>query len=151
VTPSHIALRELLARPERTLPAAPPLVTLPIVLIALLKFGQFGVHLFKARDGSSTWYFRFSPRAVLQVRDDGDWCWQQATARWRREIEPYLARAEALLAEGGDHSGTAEPTSASGAVLPQTPMYRRGCDRRLAGGDGDLAEAANEIAGGVEA
>jgi hypothetical protein len=101
-------LRALLARRERTAPAAPPLVTLPIVLIALLKFGQFGVHLFKARDGSSTWYFRFSPRAVLQVRDDGDWCWRQATARWRREIAPVLARAEALLAEGGDHSGIAE-------------------------------------------
>jgi hypothetical protein len=101
-------LRALLAPRERTLPAAPPLVTLPIVLIALLKFGQFGVHLFKARDGSSTWYFRFSPRAVLQVRDDGDWCWRQGTARWRREIAPFLARAEALLAEGGDQSGIAE-------------------------------------------
>jgi hypothetical protein len=83
-------------------PATAPLVTLPIVLIALLKFSEFGVHLFKARDGSSTWYFRFSPRAVLQVRDDGDWCWRQGTRRWRREIAPFLARAEALLAEGGE-------------------------------------------------
>lgn len=95
-------------RRERALPAAPPLVTLPIVLIALLRFSQFGVHLFKARDGSSTWYFRFSPRAVLQVRDDGEWCWRQGTARWRREIAPFLARAEALLAEGADDGGPAE-------------------------------------------
>jgi hypothetical protein len=97
-----VGLREVVVRRKRVLPAAPPLVSLPIVLIALLKFSEFGVHLFKARDGSSTWYFRFSPKAVLQVRDDGDWCWRQATERWRREIAPFLARAEALLAEGGD-------------------------------------------------
>jgi hypothetical protein len=94
-----IGLREATARRERFLPAAPPLVTLPIALIALLKFSAFGVHLFKARDGSSTWYFRFSPKAVLQVRDDGDWCWREGSGRWRREIAPFLARAEALLAE----------------------------------------------------
>src|SRR5271156_1913815 len=103
-----VGLRELLARRERAPPAAAPLVTLPIALIALLRFSEFGVHLAKARDGSSTWYFRFSPRAVLQVRDDGDWCWRQGTQRWRREIAPFLARAEALLAEGGDDGGLAE-------------------------------------------
>ena len=96
-----VGLREGVARRERVLPAVPPLVTLPIVLIALLKFSEFAVHLFKARDGSSTWYFRFSPKAVLQVRDDGDWCWREGSERWRREIAPFLARAEALLAEEG--------------------------------------------------
>lgn len=100
-----VGLRAAPARCERVLPAKAPLVTLPIVLIALLKFSQFAVHLSKARDGSSTWYFRFSPRAVLQVRDDGDWCWRQGTARWRREIAPFLARAETLLAEGSDDGG----------------------------------------------
>ena len=100
-----IGLREAFVRCERVWPAASPLVTLPIVLIALLKFSQFAVHLSRARDGSSTWYFRFSPRAVLEVRDDGDWCWRQGTARWRREIAPFLARAEALLADGGDDGG----------------------------------------------
>ena len=109
-----VGLREVLARGERFLPAAPPLVTLPIVLIALLRFGEFAVHLSKARDGSSTWYFRFSPRAVLQVRDDGDWCWRQGTARWRREIAPFLARAEALLAEGADDGGLAEARTDGG-------------------------------------
>ena len=104
-----VGLREVVARRKRVLPAAPPLVTLPIVLIALLRFGEFAVHLSKARDGSSTWYFRFSPRAVLQVRDDGDWCWRQGTARWRREIAPFLARAEALLAEKGDDDCRLEP------------------------------------------
>jgi hypothetical protein len=102
-----VALRAAPVRCERLLPAGPPLVTLPIVLIALLKFSEFAVHLFKARDGSSTWYFRFSPRAVLQVREDGDWCWRQGTQRWRREIAPFLARAEALLAEAGDDGGLA--------------------------------------------
>ena len=102
-----VGLREVFVRRERVLPAAPPLVTLPIVLIALLKFSEFGVHLFRARDGSSTWYFRFSPKAVLQVRDDGDWCWREGSERWRREIAPFLARAEALLAEGGDDGGLA--------------------------------------------
>jgi hypothetical protein len=95
-------------------PAAAPLVTLPIVLIALLRFSEFSVHLFRARDGSSTWYFRFSPKALLQVRDDGDWRWRQGTERWRREIAPFLVRAEALLAEGGDDSGPAEARIAAG-------------------------------------
>ena len=104
-----VGFREAFTSREHVLPAAPPLVTLPVVLIALLRFGRFGVHLSKARDGSSTWYFRFSPRVVLQVRDDGDWCWRQGTARWRREIAPFLARAEALLAEAGDDAdGLAE-------------------------------------------
>ena len=102
-----VGLREALARRERLLPAASPLFTLPTVLIALLRFSEFGVHLFKARDGSSTWYFRFSPKAVLEVRDDGDWCWRQGTARWRREIAPFLARAQALLAQGGVDGGLA--------------------------------------------
>jgi hypothetical protein len=89
--------------------AAPsPLITLPIVLIALLRFSEFSVHLFRARDGSSTWYFRFSPKAVLQVRDDGEWRWRQGTERWRREIAPFLARAEALVAASGDRDGLAD-------------------------------------------
>ena len=95
-------------RRERVLPTVPPLVTLPIVLIALLKFSEFGVHLCKARDGSSTWYFRFSPRTVLQVREDGDWCWRQGSERWRREIAPFIASAEALLARRGDDGGLNE-------------------------------------------
>src|SRR3984885_10829720 len=107
-----VDLRTVAVRRERLLPAAAPLVTLPIVLIALLKFSEFGVHLFKARDGSSTWYFRFSPKAVLQVRDDGDWCWRQGTERWRREIAPFLARAEALLAEGDDDGVPVGPEAA---------------------------------------
>jgi len=75
------------------------LITLPIVLIALLRFTEFNVQLYKARDGSSTWFFRFSPRAVLEVREDGAWSWTKGTAEWRRRIEPILARAEAMLAE----------------------------------------------------
>ena len=106
---------------ERMLPASPPLATLPIVLIALLRFSEFGVHLFKARDGSSTWYFRFSPRAVLQVRDDGDWCWREGSGRWRREIAPFLARAEALLAKGGDDGGLAEARITAGGCPKTRP------------------------------
>jgi hypothetical protein len=113
-----VGLREVFVRRERLLPAAPPLVTLPIVLIALLRFSEFGVHLFKARDGSSTWYFRFSPKAVLQVRDDGDWCWLQGTERWRREIAPFLARAEALLAASGEDDRLADAWIDNGARVP---------------------------------
>jgi hypothetical protein len=43
-----VGLRVVSVRRERMLPAAPPLVTLPIVLIALLKFSEFAVQLFKA-------------------------------------------------------------------------------------------------------
>ena len=75
-----------------------PLITLPIVLIALLKFTEFGVQLYKARDGSSTWYFRFSPSAILQVREDGAWSWSKGPERWRRRIEPILLRAESMVA-----------------------------------------------------
>jgi len=75
------------------------LITLPIVLIALLRFTKFSVQLYKARDGSSTWYFRFSPSAMLQVREDGTWSWTKGPELWRRRIEPILARAEALLAD----------------------------------------------------
>ncbi len=74
------------------------LITLPIVLIALLRFTEFNVQLYKARDGSSTWFFRFSPRAVLQVREDGAWSWTKGTAEWRRRIEPIVANAEAMVA-----------------------------------------------------
>src|SRR5271170_5834977 len=101
-------LREVSVERVRTLMLSAPLITLPIVLIGLLKFSEFGVHLLKARDGSSTWYFRFSPKAVLQVGDDGDWRWRQGTKRWRREIAPFLARAEALLAERGREDGPVE-------------------------------------------
>jgi hypothetical protein len=80
--------------------AAPPasLITLPIVLIALLKFTEFNVQLCKARDGSSTWYFRFARNTILQVSDDGAWSWSKGPEPWRRRIEPILAQAEALLA-----------------------------------------------------
>ena len=130
-----VGLREAFVQRERVLLAAPPLVTLPIVLIALLKFSEFGVHLFKARDGSSTWYFRFSPKAVLQVRDDGGWCWREGSERWRREIAPFLARAEALLAEGGDDGGLAEARIDGGGSggLPwgRPPFELRGPKRGL--------------------
>jgi hypothetical protein len=123
-----IGLQEVLVRPGRVLPAA-PLVTLPIVLIALLKFSEFGVHLFKARDGSSIWYFRFSPKAVLQVGDDGDWCWRRGTERWRREIAPFLARAEALLEAAGDAGGLAEAGIDGGGrgSLPWAATVDQGC------------------------
>jgi len=80
-------------------PTAPQqvLITLPIVLIALLKFQDFGVQLNRARDGSSTWYFRFSPTAVLEVRDDGEWSWRRGSIAWRARIAPFLVRAEAVL------------------------------------------------------
>ncbi len=124
-------------------PAPALLITLPIVLIALLRFSAFSVHLSRARDGSSTWYFRFSPKAVLQVRDEGDWRWRQGTERWRRLIAPFLVRAEALLAdgeadcssasngEGGERPGWAEcPTgrlcaSRNGGRAPAIDGVRR--------------------------
>jgi hypothetical protein len=89
------------SRIERIDAAPPPatLITLPIVLISLLKFTQFGVRVNKARDGSTTWYFRFSPKAILQVHEDGAWSWTKGPEMWRRRIEPILARAEAMLAE----------------------------------------------------
>ena len=90
-------------------PPASALITLPIVLIALLKFENFGVQLNRARDGSSTWFFRFAPRAVLEMRDDGAWCWQRGSGPWRARIEPFVARAEAMLAAEapGRHSDQA--------------------------------------------
>jgi hypothetical protein len=103
------SLRGTPVGPQGAHPAAWPLITLPIVLIALLKFSQFSVHLSRARDGSSTWYFRFSPKAVLQVRDDGDWRWRQGTEPWRRQIAPFLARAEALLAARADDGWPNQP------------------------------------------
>jgi len=77
----------------------PELITLPIVLIALLKFSNLGIQLNRARDGSSTWYFRFSPNTVLQVSDEGDWSWRKGSERWRRKIAPFLERAEVMLQE----------------------------------------------------
>ena len=127
-----VGLREAIARRERILPAAPPLVTLPIVLIALLKFSEFSVHLFKARDGSSSWYFRFSRKAVLQVRDDGAWCWQEGSERWRREIAPFLARGEALLAEGGDDGAEAGIDGAGGLPQGRRQLELRGPKEMLA-------------------
>ena len=91
-------LRVVIGDGESPAPPA-PLITLPIVLIALLKFSNFGVRLNKARNGASTWYFRFHPTALLEVREDGAWCWRKGSPHWRRQIEPFLARAEALLAE----------------------------------------------------
>ena len=82
-----------------TEPIAPPkaLITLPIVLIALLRFEDFGVQLNRASDGSSTWYFRFSPTAVLEVRDDGEWCWIRGSGAWRSRVAPFLTRAQSVL------------------------------------------------------
>ncbi len=77
-------------------PAA-QLITLPIVLLALLKFSQFNIHLNRSRDDPNTWYFRFSPRTVLMVSDDGQWSWGRGPQHWRREIAPFLARAIAML------------------------------------------------------
>jgi hypothetical protein len=77
------------------------LITLPIVLVALLRFSDVSVKLAKARDGASAWYFRFSPRTVLRVQEDGEWAWVSASERWRRRIAPVLARAERLLAADG--------------------------------------------------
>jgi hypothetical protein len=90
----------LSATPERARRVR-PLITLPILLIALLKFGAFSVHLYRPGDGWSTWHFRFSPKAVLEVSDAGDWRWRQGGERWQRRIAPFLALAEALLA--GEH------------------------------------------------
>jgi hypothetical protein len=90
------------AQPPPAQPAAQPLITFPIMLIAVLKFSAFSVHLHKARDGSSSWYFRFSPKALLQVSDEGDWRWRQGGERWRQQIGPFLARAETLLAARDD-------------------------------------------------
>ena len=53
----------------------PELITLPIILIALLKFSHFGVQLNRARDGLSAWCIRFSPSTILQVSDAGQWAW----------------------------------------------------------------------------
>jgi len=86
-----------MTRPHTALP--PELITLPIILISLLRFGDVCVQLNRARDGSSTWYFRFSPKAVLEVGDDGLWLWRRGPERWRRQIAPFLARAETMLEE----------------------------------------------------
>ena len=75
----------------------PELINLPILLIALLRFSDFGVQLHRARGGSSIWYFRFPPGGVLEVGDDGHWSWRRGSERWRRQIAPFIARAEAML------------------------------------------------------
>jgi hypothetical protein len=85
--------------PKSPRPAGAPLITMPVALIALLRCSQFSVHLSRARDGSSVWYFRFSPKAVLQVSDGGEWRWRQGTERWRAQIAPFLALAEEFVAE----------------------------------------------------
>jgi len=81
----------------------PDFITLPIILVALLRFGDIGVQLHRARGGSSTWYFRFSLGGVLEVRDDGHWSWRKGSERWRRQIAPFIARAEAMLQEAHLH------------------------------------------------
>jgi hypothetical protein len=90
----------LAVSPDPSVPQVASLITMPVLLIALLKSGDFSVHLAKARDGSSIWYFRFSPKALLEVGDDGRWCWRRGPARWRRTIAPFIAAAEALAARG---------------------------------------------------
>ncbi len=77
------------------------LITLPVLLIALLRFSDIGVQLHRARGGSSIWYFRFTPGGVLEVGDDGHWVWRRGSDRWRRQIAPFLVRAEAMLRETG--------------------------------------------------
>ena len=73
-------------------------MSLPIILIALLRFSDIGVQLHRACGGSSTWYFRFPPGGgVLEVKDDGRWSWRRGSERWRRQIAPFIARAEAML------------------------------------------------------
>jgi hypothetical protein len=69
-----------------------------VVLVALLRSSPFSVHLHRGRIGGDSWYFRFSPKALLEVTDDGVWSWRQGSARWRRELAPYLADAGRLLA-----------------------------------------------------
>jgi len=93
-----LELRDTAIGTKAARPAGAPLITMPIVLIALLRCSQFSVHLSRARDGSSNWYFRFSPKAVLQVGDDGRWRWRQGTERWRAQIAPFLALAEEFVA-----------------------------------------------------
>jgi len=78
---------------------AQQLITLPSILFALLRFSDIGVQLHRARGGAGAWYFRFSPRGVLQVGDDGHWSWRWGSERWRRQIAPFLARAEAMFRE----------------------------------------------------
>jgi hypothetical protein len=77
---------------------AEPLITLPVALMALLRFTDIDVALFRARGGEKVWHFRFSPGALLKVSDDGVWRWQCAPAKWRATIEPYIRRAEAIVA-----------------------------------------------------
>src|SRR5579863_7684828 len=95
---SSLAISSTIERIDAVPPPA-SLITLPVVLISLLKFSQFGVRVNKALDGSTTWYFRFSPRAILQVHEDGAWSWTKGPEMWRRRIDPILARAEALMAD----------------------------------------------------
>jgi hypothetical protein len=76
-------------------------MTLPIVMITLLRLSDFSVQLFKARDGASAWFFRFGPRNILRVQDDGEWAWVRGSQRCRRRIAPVVARAEAILAAEG--------------------------------------------------
>jgi hypothetical protein len=77
---------------------AEPLITLPVALMALLRFTDMDVALFRARGGEKAWHFRFSPGALLKVSDDGSWRWQCAPAKWRARIEPYIRRAEIIVA-----------------------------------------------------
>jgi hypothetical protein len=75
------------------------LITLPVMLISLLRFSDIGVQTHRARGGSGAWYFRFTPGNLLEVGDDGHWMWRRGSERWRRRIAPFLVRAEVMLRE----------------------------------------------------
>jgi len=107
----------------------PELITLPIMLVALLRFSDIGVQLHRARGGSSIWRFRFSPGGVLEVGDDGHWLWRRGSERWRRQIAPFLTRAEAMLQE----AYLPVPLRPEEGAVPSTgsDISRRRSDRRV--------------------
>jgi hypothetical protein len=100
-----------------------PLITLPIALIALLRFEAFNVHLSRAGGGSSVWYFRFSPKAILQVNDDGAWCWRLGNERWRLKLAPMLARAEALSSRWASAAALAGDCAGGDALRRAASAY----------------------------
>lgn len=67
-------------------------LTLPVVLVALLRAHSFNVTLYRNRMRGDLWWFRFHHRSVLQMGDDGAW-------RWHRRLGPQCDRVEALIEE----------------------------------------------------
>jgi hypothetical protein len=77
----------------------PPFISVPIVLVALLRLSRFSVTLSHDGEGGACWRFRFSPDDLLEVRDDGHWHWECNTdAGLRAKVETIVAEAQALLA-----------------------------------------------------